>query len=212
MLVVEAVQDVHGDVMPPSPNSRVDGALTTPPSSTSGSNGVTSQTMSQHGVGAMHGATGVVRVALPMRALTRILSLSTERHLQFVDVTEQVTSCVAEAGIQDGFVVVFSPHTTAGIRINEHEPLLLEDMANLLNRIAPAGADYQHDDFTVRTANLTQNERVNGHSHCRSLLLGASESVPVVGGQLLLGRWQRIFLVELDGPLQRQFIVQVVGS
>ncbi|MGH2369663.1 MAG: YjbQ family protein, partial [Chloroflexota bacterium] len=66
-------------------------------------------------------------------------------------------------------------------------------------------------DFSVRTVNLTENERVNGHSHCRSLLLGASETVPVAGGRLLLGRWQRIFLVELDGPAQRQFVVQAMG-
>ncbi|MGH2367944.1 MAG: secondary thiamine-phosphate synthase enzyme YjbQ, partial [Chloroflexota bacterium] len=143
-----------------------------------------------------------------MRVLTRISSVSTTRPMEFVDVTDHVARCIAEAGIVDGSATVFSRHTTACIRINEHEPLLLEDMVAQLERLVPTDAAYRHDDYSVRTVNLTENERVNGHSHCRSLLLGASETVPVAGGRLLLGRWQRIFLVELDGPAQRQFVVQ----
>ncbi|HEX2326896.1 MAG TPA: secondary thiamine-phosphate synthase enzyme YjbQ [Chloroflexota bacterium] len=148
---------------------------------------------------------------LPLRTMTRVLTVHTERHLEFVDVTDEVAQVVTEAGVREGFAVVFSRHTTAGVRINEHEPLLLEDMARLLERVVPTG-DYRHDDFSVRTVNLTENERVNGHSHCRSLLLGASESVPVTSGRLMLGRWQRVFLVELDGPNRRELIVQVVGG
>jgi secondary thiamine-phosphate synthase enzyme len=149
--------------------------------------------------------------SLPMRTLTQVHHVHTERHLEFVDITDRVALAVGESGVCDGFAVVFSRHTTAGIRINEHEPLLLEDMAKLLEQLAPAGG-YRHDDFQLRTVNLTDNERVNGHSHCRSLLLGASETVPVAAGRLLLGRWQRIFLVELDGPSDREYIVQVVGG
>ena len=148
---------------------------------------------------------------LPLRTMTRILPVQTERHLEFVDVTDEVALAVTEAGVREGFAVVFSRHTTAGVRINEHEPLLLEDMARLLETVVPPG-NYRHDDFSVRTVNLTENERVNGHSHCRSLLLGASEMVPVSAGRLLLGRWQRIFLVELDGPNRRELVVQVVGG
>ncbi len=148
---------------------------------------------------------------LPFRTMTRVLTVHTDRHLEFADVTDEVVRTVAEAGVREGFAVVFSRHTTAGVRINEHEPLLLEDMVRLLERVVPTG-DYRHDDFSVRTVNLHENERVNGHSHCRSLLLGASETVPVSGGQLLLGRWQRIFLVELDGPQRRELVVQVVGG
>jgi secondary thiamine-phosphate synthase enzyme len=145
-----------------------------------------------------------------MRVLTRIETVRTMQRMEFVDVTDAVARCVADARIEDGYVVVFSRHTTAAIRVNEHEPLLLEDMAQLLDRLAPEG-NYRHDDFSVRTVNLTEHERVNGHAHCRSLLLGASESVPVAGGALLLGRWQRVFLVELDGPAAREFVVQAIG-
>ena len=147
----------------------------------------------------------------PMRTLTRVVGVETERHLQFLDVTDEVTRSLAESGVQNGFAVVFSRHSTAGIRINEHEPLLLEDMATLLERVVPQETSYRHDDFSVRTVNLTEGERVNGHSHCRSLLLGASESVPVAGGKLLLGRWQRVFLVELDGPRPRTVSLLVMG-
>src|SRR5947199_9705278 len=89
-------------------------------------------------------AGGVASYALPMRTLTHVVTIATERHLQFVDVTERVLQLLAESGIQNGFAVVFSRHTTAGIRINEHEPLLLEDMARLLETIVPAEASYRH--------------------------------------------------------------------
>ena len=150
--------------------------------------------------------------AMPMRTLTRTYEVQTEKHVQFLDITDQVVQCVTEAGVQNGFAVVFSRHTTAGIRINEHEPLLLEDLVTLLDKLVPQTSGYRHDDFSVRTVNLTENERVNGHSHCRSLLLGTSETVPVAAGSLMLGRWQRIFLAELDGPRTREFVVQVVGA
>jgi secondary thiamine-phosphate synthase enzyme len=146
-----------------------------------------------------------------IRFLTRVFTAETIEHVQFVDITEDVVRCVAEAGIQDGRADVFSRHTTACIRINENEPLLLEDLKALLERMVPQKASYRHDDFSIRTVNLHEDERVNGHSHCRSLLLGASESIPISGGRLLLGRWQSIFLAELDGPAQREFVVQVSG-
>ena len=145
------------------------------------------------------------------RFATHTFGAETVEHVQFVDITEQVAQCVAAAGIQEGSVHVFSRHTTACIRINENEPLLLQDLADLLERVAPVRGHYKHDDFSVRTVNLHEDERVNGHSHCRSLLLGASETIPVSGGRLLLGRWQSVFLAELDGPAQREFVVQVAG-
>ena len=146
-----------------------------------------------------------------VRFLTRVFTIETFEHVQFVDITQYVTRCVAEACVQDGRVDVFSRHTTACIRINENEPLLLEDLTALLERVVPQNANYRHDDFSIRTVNLHDDERVNGHSHCRSLLLGASESIPISEGRLLLGRWQSIFLAELDGPAQREFVVQVSG-
>ena len=139
------------------------------------------------------------------------LSYATERAPGFIDITDDVRDVVTRAGLRNGFVVVFSRHTTAAIRINEAEPLLLEDMEEMLARIAPAGVYYRHNDLSIRTVNLVEDEDLNGHSHCQHLLMGASESIPCADGELLLGRWQRIFLIELDCPREREVIVQAVG-
>ena len=140
------------------------------------------------------------------------LSYRSSRAPEFIDITDDVREVLARSGVRHGFVVVFSRHTTAAIRINEAEPLLLADMECMLARIAPPGVYYRHNDLSVRTVNLTEDEDLNGHAHCQHLLMGASEAVPCADGELLLGAWQRIFLVELDCPRQREVIVQVVGS
>jgi len=76
----------------------------------------------------------------------------------------------------------------------------------------PPDATYRHNDFAIRTAHMHPDESPNGHAHCAHLLLGASETVPVQGGEMLLGTWQRIFLVELDGPRpRREVLVQMTG-
>ena len=114
-----------------------------------------------------------------------------------------LAAAVAEAGIRFGFLNIQTVHTTTAIVVNEHEPLLLADFAALLENAAPSGAGYRHDDATVRTVNVTADERINGHAHCRALLLGPSACLNVIDGRLLLGRWQRVFMVELDGPRER---------
>ena len=112
----------------------------------------------------------------------------------------------------DGVVVAQTRHTTMGLLINEHEPLLLDDFASLFERLAPAAAPYAHDDFSRRTVNLMPGERRNGHAHCRAALLRTSESVSVAGGVLTLGRWQRVFLVEFDGGQQREVSLTLLGN
>jgi len=138
-------------------------------------------------------------------------SVTTERAPQFIDITDEVQKKVEESGIRDGIVTVFCRHTTAAIRINENEPLLLLDMEEFLKRVAPRDLYYRHNDFSIRTHNMTEDECPNAHAHCQHLLLGASETIPVEDGKLLLGRWQRIFLVELDRPREREVYVQVLG-
>ncbi|MER3398408.1 MAG: secondary thiamine-phosphate synthase enzyme [Chloroflexota bacterium] len=146
------------------------------------------------------------------RIFTQTLQVQASTAPAFVDITEQVEQVVARAGIQHGLAIVFSRHTTAGIRINENEPELLDDLARFLGRLAPAGAYYRHNDFDVRTHNVEAEECPNGHAHCQHFLVEASEAVPVLGGKLQLGRWQRIFLVELDRPRPREVIIQVFGA
>jgi secondary thiamine-phosphate synthase enzyme len=142
----------------------------------------------------------------------RRLVVETHEPIQFVDITDEVAAAVRTSGVTDGIVTVVSRHTTAAIRIQEAEPLLIEDLLGFLRRLAPANVHYQHNDFRIRTHHMHDDESPNGHSHCLQFLLGTSESVPVVEGELMLGQWQRLFLVELDGPrAKREILVQTVG-
>lgn len=144
---------------------------------------------------------------------SRVLTFATHDSIQLIDITDAVTAVVRQARLKDGLVHVFSRHTTAAVRIQEDEPLLLEDLRQFLGRLAPPVADYGHNDFRVRTQHMHPDERPNGHAHCLQLLLGSSESVPVIDGELMLGAWQRLFLVELDGPRpRREVLVQVLGE
>ena len=140
------------------------------------------------------------------------LRIETERPTQFIDLTDELASLIEAAGVQTGFAHIQSLHTTTAMVVNEHEPLLLADMASLLDRVAPSSLAYQHDDLRVRTVNCVAGERPNGHSHCRALLLGQSVGLNVADGRLQLGRWQRLFLVELDGPRSRDVSVLLAGD
>ncbi len=135
----------------------------------------------------------------------------TEYRHQFIDVTDRALELVGGLEISTGQLTVFSRHTTAGIIINEAEPLLLNDLKRFLDRIAGPGEFYEHDDLTRRTVNLVEGEPPNGHSHCQHLVIGCSVTVPVLEGSLKLGRWQRIFLLELDGAREREVIFQAQG-
>jgi len=146
-----------------------------------------------------------------VRLCQDVIRKLTSRAPEFIDITEDVAALLDRSGIREGSALIYSRHTTAAIKINENEPLLLRDMAHFLERVAPREADYKHNDFVIRTANMTQDECPNGHSHCQHLLLGASERIPISKGELLLGKWQRVFLVELDRPREREVIVQIQG-
>lgn len=148
---------------------------------------------------------------LPRHAY-ELLTYKTTCAPQFIDITDDVRGVLSRSGARHGFAVVFSRHTTAAIRINEAEPLLLQDMEAMLARIAPSGVYYRHNDLSIRTVNLTEDEDLNGHAHCQHLLMGASEVIPCADGDLLLGEWQRVFLVELDTARSREVIVQIVGT
>lgn len=143
-------------------------------------------------------------------AVSDAVSLRTETHRQFVDLTELVAERVRRARVRDGLVSVRSLHTTAAVVVNEHEPLLLEDFARLLDRLSPDGA-YAHDDLPRRRA-VPPDERPNGASHCRALLLGDGVTLHVADGTLQLGPWQRVLLVELDGPRRRVVSIVVMGQ
>ena len=145
------------------------------------------------------------------RHTTRI-HLATTHPTQFIDLTDRLERLVADAGLRFGILNVQTLHTTTAIVVNEHEPLLLADFQSVLEAAAPGDGRYQHDDTHARTVNLMDGERPNGHAHCRALLLPPSACLNVTGGRLLLGRWQRVFFVELDGPRQREISVLIFGE
>lgn len=149
--------------------------------------------------------------ASPFGFAQRHLSYTTEAGPWFKEITDDVRRIVDESGLRFGQVTIFSNHTTAAIRLQENEPLLIEDLKDLLRRLAPEEGYYRHNDFDIRTVNMHSDERKNGHSHCQQLLLSTSETVLLVDGDLQLGEFQSIFLVELDGARERRVTVSIIG-
>ena len=140
------------------------------------------------------------------------LQITTRQPTEFVDLTDRLQRLVADAAIGVGILNVQTLHTTTGIVVNEHEPLLLADFRAILEAGAPDDGRYRHDDMTERTVNLTENERANGHAHCRALGLPTSVCLNISGGRLILGRWQRVFFVELDGAREREISILLFGE
>lgn len=140
------------------------------------------------------------------------LDVSTSTPTAFVDLTTRLARFVSRSGIRDGLLAVHTLHTTTAVVLNEDEPLLRDDFVRQMERLTPTDAAYAHDDPARRQVNVQPGERVNGHAHCRALNLGASLCLSVVDGALLLGRWQRVLFVDLDGPQLRQVAATIVGA
>jgi secondary thiamine-phosphate synthase enzyme len=135
------------------------------------------------------------------------ISIKTERARQFIDLTDEILDALADSGIRQGMAVVASQHTTASIAVNEHEPELLKDLDLFLSAVAPEEHHYQHNAVPCEPG-----EHPNGHAHCQALLLNTSATIPIVDGRPLLGRYQRIFLVELDCSRPRKVTVCLLGT
>ena len=140
------------------------------------------------------------------------VTLRTQRRVQFVDLTTLVAERVNRASLHDGLANVQVLHTTAGLLINEDEPGLLADLVRTLQRAAPRHACYAHDRMERRVPPPPPGEPRNGHAHCRAALLRTAETVNVLDGALQLGRWQRLFMLELDGPRPRSISISLLGS
>jgi secondary thiamine-phosphate synthase enzyme len=140
-----------------------------------------------------------------------VVRLATTAPLQILDVTPRLERFVAGMRLETGWVSVQSRHTTCGLAVNEHEPRLLADLEALLERLAPRGADYAHDALHLRS-HVPPDERPNGHAHAKALLLRTAETLHVVSARLQLGRWQRVLLLELDGPRERELSLVGIGT
>ena len=123
--------------------------------------------------------------------------LSKERY-QLIDITDEVEKIVKESGVKDGLILVFAPHSTAGILLTENEEGLKEDWLDFLKKLV-SGFDFQHNRIDD-----------NADSHLLSGLIGQERILPIKDGRLIRGTWQQIFLLELDGPRSRKIIIKIM--
>ena len=150
-----------------------------------------------------------------MKMLFENHTFSTSRCMDFVDVTDDVRGTLRRSGVSNGIAVVYSPHTTCSIVINERESGFIRDFGELVQSLVPEGRSYRHDDMALRTENLEDDDHdvPNGHAHCKQgLIASASQTIPVIDGALQLGRWQRVFFLELDRARDRRVFIQVLGE
>jgi secondary thiamine-phosphate synthase enzyme len=128
------------------------------------------------------------------------LNLSTSSHVEFQDITSQVQQVVNKSGTREGICVVFVPHTTAAVMLNEHaDPAVIEDITAHLEVLAPENGNYRH-------------EEGNSPGHIKAALLGDSVTVCIKDGRLVLGTWQGIFFCEFDGPRSRQVLIKTISG
>ncbi len=132
--------------------------------------------------------------------MLKTISVRTTRRIEALDITEEVRSVVRESGVRDGICVVFVPHTTAAITINENaDPSVMRDVLATLSKLIPHHGDYTHLEG-------------NADSHIKSSIIGSSREIIIEDGEILLGTWQGIFFLEFDGPRTRKVFVKVVGG
>ncbi|MGM0438875.1 MAG: secondary thiamine-phosphate synthase enzyme YjbQ [Patescibacteria group bacterium] len=147
-----------------------------------------------------------------MKIENKVLKIDTKKSLDFIDITDKIKSFVDDINVSDGLVNIQSMHTTAMLLLNENEPLLIEDIKKNLESIASKNKEYNHDNFDVRTVNMCDDECANGHAHCKAVYLTPTNTINLINNKLQLGKWQRVFLLELDRPRPRKVQVQVLGE
>jgi len=126
------------------------------------------------------------------------ISLKTSERNQFIDITDKITDVIYNSGIENGIAIIYTPHTTAGITINENaDPSVRKDIINFLNKKIPYHGDYKHMEG-------------NADSHIKSSLIGCSETVIIENKRILLGTWQGIFFCEFDGPRRREVWIKII--
>lgn len=145
-----------------------------------------------------------------MKIYRRKIEAKSQSQIEFIDITDKVEDIVHNSGIREGQVLIYSPHTSASIAVNHNEPMLVQDFMRILYRLVPINDNYSHDLFEIKRSKKSDG-RSNGHSHCKAMLMGISETLPIEKGKMMLTEKQNIFLVEMDGSRKRDIIVQVMG-
>lgn len=136
-----------------------------------------------------------------MKVLFEEINLSTKSRADLIDITGHVEERVRKSGVKDGLCLLYSPHSTTAIVVNEHESGLMRDILRKAEQEFPRGAGWLHDKVDD-----------NAHAHLGSTFTGSSRIFPVRNGRVLRGTWQEIFLLELDGPRNRRVLIEVLGE
>jgi secondary thiamine-phosphate synthase enzyme len=137
-----------------------------------------------------------------MKFHTEYLTLHTKTKRAYIHLKPQVENVLKKSGIQEGMALVSAMHITAGVYVNDNESGLIEDIDQWLEKLAPFRENYKHH----------QTGEDNGDAHLKSLLVHHEVIVPVTGGKLDLGTWQRIFYAEFDGQRDKRVIVKIMGE
>lgn len=136
-----------------------------------------------------------------MKILNDSFSVSTNKRNELIDITDKVENLVEKAGVSQGSVIIFCPHTTAAITINENaDPDVVHDILLMLSELVP----HSHNGY--------QHSEGNSDAHIKSSIVGCSETVLIAGGKMKLGTWQGIYFCEFDGPRRRTVHVQISGE
>jgi secondary thiamine-phosphate synthase enzyme len=142
-----------------------------------------------------------------MKSKLEDLALQTTEKQQLINITPKVQEAVADSGIKNGFIGLFSQHTTAALTVSEFQNALLDDIAGFLRRVVEENLPYKHN-----SPEFSDCDRKNAASHLRSLLFSNSVVLPVCDGELVLGQFQSVILAEMDGPRERSLKVQFLGE
>ncbi len=137
-----------------------------------------------------------------MQSYTEYLTFNTKKRREYINITAQVAEALAKSGIKEGLALVSAMHLTAGVYINDNEAGLIRDIDEMLERLAPFRADYNHH----RTG------EDNGDAHLKNMLVGHQVLIPVTKGKLDFGPWQQVFYAEFDGRRPKRVVIKIIGD
>jgi len=137
-----------------------------------------------------------------VKSYTEYLTFNTNKRREYINITSQVAEALAKSGIKEGLVLVSAMHLTAGVYINDNEAGLIRDIDEMLERLAPFRADYNHH----RTG------EDNGDAHLKNMLVGHQVLIPVTKGKLDFGPWQQVYYAEFDGQRRKRLLIKVMGE
>ncbi len=135
------------------------------------------------------------------------IEIDTTKRVEIRDLTAMVQEIVGATGVASGLVTLSTMHTTTAVFVNEPQTALLDDVEQLLERLAPRGEEWKHND-----PRYSDCDRHNADAHLRAIMLGSSVTLQVSEGALTMGQWQRILMAELDGPRKRTLVLQILAA